>query len=126
MRKSIFATVLFCGIFATTLSANIIQEAVPLTKAQAKKKVEILTKRIVNIELQNIKKACAELWMLYWNNPDGLTPQEAFDALGTDGPQICLISSAAAQFMNAIKLGTVSDTTPKPLSVVDGKIVVGE
>lgn len=34
-----------------------------------------------------------------WNNPTGLTPQQAFDVFGTDGGSLCALSTAYLKFL---------------------------
>lgn len=49
---------------------------------------------------------------LFYNNPNGLTVQQCFDAFGTDMANIFTIGSLAATFINAIHPNTVATSAP--------------
>jgi len=71
-------------------------------------------------------------WDQVWNNPDGLSPQEAFDAMGAAAVQSLQASTLTAKYINSVIPGTIpvsedgTPITPKPLSVDQtGRVVVG-
>lgn len=64
----------------------------------------------------------------FWENPDGLTPQEAFDAMGKDAGDVVGKAVQLQQLLNAMVPGSVSASPPpKPLTInADGTVTVGD
>ena len=113
--KKVFALALGLMFLASTANASLIQNA---TKDQQKVQTVQQLKKLINQQYQQLQKTMAQSWALVWNNPT-LKPQEVFDAVGTDGAQLCQISTAAAEFLNTIAPNTVSVETPQTVIVND-------
>lgn len=60
---------------------------------------------------------------LVYENQDGLTPQEIFDALGIKGVDVLQISSASKQFINTLKPDTIGDVG-YTFEVTSDKVIV--
>ena len=64
---------------------------------------------------------------IVWQNPQGLTPQQVFDALGTEGAELFQLSSLLVQTVNAAKPDTLDGSQPYNFTVNDdGTVTVGE
>jgi hypothetical protein len=62
----------------------------------------------------------------FWENSAGLTPQQVFDAYGTDAAQWFALANDLANMMNAIVPNTVDPTPPLPYTInPDGTVKVG-
>jgi len=63
---------------------------------------------------------------LVWNNPMGLTPQEALNALGTDAGQLLTFAETLKATINTLAPGTITQAAPHNVTVnQDGTATVG-
>jgi hypothetical protein len=60
---------------------------------------------------------------LVWQNEDGLTPDEALEALGPDGVEIFRLAAILKDAINAAKPNTITQVTPDVIPHADGTIV---
>lgn len=68
-----------------------------------------------------------ELKNAVWNNPQGLTPQQVFDSLGTDASQLFSLSTVLVQTVNTVQPNTLVDSHPYNYTInEDGTVTVGE
>lgn len=64
---------------------------------------------------------------LIWENNDGLTPQQAFDAFGNEAGKLIQASLACSTLINTLFPNTVDVNPPHPVTVnQDGTVTVGE
>ena len=67
------------------------------------------------------------LKQIVWENPAGLTPQEVFDALGSDSAQLFQLSALLVQTVNAAQPGTLDPAQPYNFTInPDGTVTVGD
>ena len=60
-----------------------------------------------------------------WENKE-FSVQQMFDAFGEDAVELCRVHALTVKYINDVYGSEViNPATPKPLSVVDGRIVVG-
>jgi hypothetical protein len=63
---------------------------------------------------------------MVWNNKDGLTPQQCFDAMGSEAVMFLSLGQVMAELLNTAVPGSVIETPPQPLTVnEDGTVTVG-
>jgi len=61
-----------------------------------------------------------------WENPDGLTPQQAIDAFGTDGVELFRLAWILQEAANEAKAGTLTQTPPVEVTKnQDGTVTIG-
>lgn len=77
---------------------------------QQKYKDKLLNQFRTNFQIQ--KSTFNALMIDIYNNPDGLTPQQFYDAWGTDAASIVAIKARAATYLNAAVPGSVDPTPP--------------
>ncbi len=62
---------------------------------------------------------------MIWNNGDGLTPQQFFDALGTQSVAFLTVMASIAAAANGCHAASIDTTTPKALTLnADGTVTV--
>jgi hypothetical protein len=90
------------------------------------KKVAVLLKKYANNMIKMIVRQHAKVLKNVWENPDGLTPQQVFDSLGTDAEEALTLSRDLVDFINARAPGSI-DTSGLPSLTVngDGTVTVG-
>jgi hypothetical protein len=99
----------------------------PDTVAGKQEKMRARLSQVLQSQFDSIKSVVEHGRTNIWSNPDGLTPQEAFDAFGTDGYQLLKASMAAINMLNAIVPGTADASLPDGHTVqvnADGSITV--
>jgi hypothetical protein len=89
----------------------------PITKDQAKAKYASLVNITMSSLLRQIASGFDRVYDQTWKNTDGLTPQEAFDALGKDAVQLILISNTFQQSINSIMPETLDYSVPSGLEM---------
>lgn len=92
-------------------------------------KQELVKKRIAKKSyetLQGLIGAYGDIKTMVWNNQQGLTPQEVFDALGTNGAELFQLSGLLVQTVNAAKPGAINPAQPYEFTInEDGTVTVG-
>ena len=69
----------------------------------------------------------SEIKRMMWQNQQGLTPQQAFDALGTNAAELFQLSSVLVQAVNSVKPNTLDPAQPYEFTVnEDGTVTVGD
>lgn len=62
-----------------------------------------------------------------WNNPQGLSPQEVFDALGTNSAELFQLSALLVATVNSAAPDTLDGSQPYAFTVNgDGTVTVGD
>jgi len=62
---------------------------------------------------------------MVWTNPDGLTPQDCFDAMGQEAAHFVQIGLEMAQMLNAAVPGSIDLSVSPPLQInEDGTVTV--
>lgn len=64
------------------------------------------------------------LQSIIWDNPNGLTPQQVMDALGTDAGQVLTIAAAARTFINSLSANAVVGPPLEYTINVDGTVTI--
>jgi hypothetical protein len=97
-----------------------------LTTEQKQTRLKALLQNSVNILWKQMLSTYQGSMKAIWQNPDGLTPQQAFDAFGTDAVELVRLAGIQAATLNNVQAGTV-DTSAVPSFTVnqDGTITVG-
>jgi hypothetical protein len=96
------------------------------TTAQSQAKLVASVKSSSNILFRQMVKTFNNQFANIWSNADGLTPQQAFTAFGTNAADLCQLSNTLATAINAAAPNTVSTATPSPLVYnTDGTVTVG-
>jgi hypothetical protein len=98
-----------------------------LTKEELKVKHKKFIVDTLQSAMSVIKDHFEGIYRETWNNSDGLTPQEGFDALGTDSVQLLAISDGIQQLINSIVPGTFDYHVPTGLIMTinqDGTITI--
>ena len=87
---------------------------IPLTTADkaslTKNQMNLSASLFFNQAVQTFKQSFANVW----NNPQGLTPQNVFDAHGAGAAQLFANAQALATFINSVAPGTLSDNDVTP------------
>lgn len=72
-------------------------------------------------------KAHGSIYKRVWQNNLGLTPQEVFDVLGSQGSELFRLSAILIQTVNTAKPGSISYTQPYHFTInPDGTVTVGD
>jgi len=98
---------------------------VDVPTAQAKQLA--MVKRVINEIIGDIMKQFPIVFDSMWNNKMGLTPQQAFDALGTDAVQLIIISNGLQQLVNTLVPNLMNFSVPTGWTMVpnqDGTVTV--
>ena len=92
-------------------------------KEIAKRRIE----RKVFETYQGLIESYASIRQMVWDNPQGLTPQEVLDALGTSGAELFQLSGLLVNTVNTAQPDTLSGDQPYEFTVnPDGSVVVGD
>lgn len=68
-----------------------------------------------------------ELKTIVWENPQGLTPQQVFDSLGTSAGELFQLSAVLVQTVNTVQPNTLDAAQPYQFTVnPDGTVTVGD
>lgn len=91
---------------------------------------KIITKKQIEQRTFNAYKTLIEtyndLYTKVWENPMGLTPQQVFDELGTEGIELFKLSAILVETVNSAKPGTLSRAQPYEFTInPDGTVIVG-
>lgn len=82
-----------------------------------------LTESVNNL-FEQMKLTFADGMRMVWANPDGLTPQEVFDAFGTDAAELVRLAQILKDAVNKAVPGTFPTTAPDFTINKDGTITV--
>lgn len=97
-----------------------------LTLEQKKERTKIRIARKSYETFQGLVGTYVELKQTVWENPQGLTPQQVFDALGTNGGELFSLSTLLVTTVNTVIPGTLTDTHPYEFTInPDGTVTVG-
>jgi hypothetical protein len=102
-------------------------EVTPLTTEEAKTAELFLVKTTINTLLIAFSKNFTTVFESIWANKNGLTPQECFDALGTDAATLLYLAGSLQNAVNTLAPGTINITTPEGFQLVpnqDGTVTV--
>jgi len=106
---------------------NTINERSEPTKEE---KVERAVKRIKvksTETLYGLIGTYQELTKVVWANPQGLTPQEVLDGLGSDATSLFQLAKVLVTTVNTVQPNTLSANHPNSLTFnEDGTVTVGE
>ena len=96
------------------------------TTEQKKNRAKRNIQRKVYETYQGLISSYNDIRTAVWENPAGLTPQEVFDALGTDGAELFQLSALLVNTVNSAKPDTLSGDQPYEFTVnPDGSVTVG-
>ena len=96
------------------------------SKEQAKMRYKQRMITTINTIFKTLVEAIQAGQVATWQNTDGLTPQECFDALGKDAAELEQIKTALANALNGLSPNSIDIKTPKPVTVnEDGTVKVG-
>lgn len=90
-----------------------------LTKAEKQVQVKQQIQSVANQGFNGLVKVLQTGLMLVWENPNGLNPQEVFDALGVDAKAHVLAAQAFINVVNMQVPGAVNNITPLPIVLND-------
>lgn len=79
-------------------------------KAISKSRIKFL----VTGNIDRLIEQFNEIFNLVWDNPHGLTPQQVFDAFGTEAGDLFTVSSAIGSAILAVNPSWVPPTRPFP------------
>lgn len=97
-----------------------------LTLAQKQERTKVRIARKSYETYQGLIGSYTDIREMVWNNQQGLTPQQVFDALGTDAAEMFQLSGLLVQTVNAVKPDTLSAAQPYEFTVNDdGTVTVG-
>jgi hypothetical protein len=115
--KLVMFVLLTCSLSMASIIPPTPPAPVPLTTAQAQSKVLNVVKAVIERDLQMMQQSFSMVGGLIWSNPDGLTPQQCFDALDTVGGNKTNDASQLVQFSNTFltALGGLGVTIPSPM-----------
>lgn len=123
MRKLL---ALFLVLFSSASMASIIlpPPAPPTTtQLQAQLKGQVVSS--TNQLFRTLQSSYDKNFSAVWANPS-LTPQQVFDAFGTDAAQLFVIAGATATMLNTIVPNTVVAAPPYNYTInSDGTVTVG-
>jgi hypothetical protein len=94
------------------------------SKAELKEITRMRIQGSVNQLYSQMVKNLRENMALVWQNKDGLTPQEVFDAFGTDAVELLRLSSIVKNAINAATPGTIPDLTATITPNEDGTVSI--
>lgn len=98
-----------------------------LSRAEKQVRTAQNIKALANQGFQGLFKTAKLGLVLVWENPDGLSPQEVFDSLGTDAGAYLNVARKTIALLNEELPGTLPEETPKPVTINDdGTVTVGE
>lgn len=96
------------------------------TTAQLQTRLAGRIRNANTVLLQQMVLTFSTLMGLIWANPDQLTPQEAFDSMGTDAGNLVVKANLLKDIVNATVPGTIPDATLPTLTTnSDGTVTVG-
>lgn len=106
-----FIPLIVC-LFALSAHADLITPLVSpspvvLNTAQKQAALKYEIQRMVTNRYLALKQTYTALNELMWDNPSGLTPQQAFAALGADQCSLRKMGLGVAALLNGAKAGTV-------------------
>lgn len=100
------------------------------TEISTEAKQELAAKRIKRTVIATygqLQNAQSQLAQAVFANPQGLTPQQVFDALGTEAGELVALNAALISFLSTITGEAVSFTPPVAYTISsDGTITVSE
>lgn len=103
------------------------QGPIELTVAQKQNRVKMQIERKIWEAFAGLVGIHNDLKNGVWNNPQELTPQEVFDALGTNSGELFALSTLLVNTVNAAKPGTLVDEHPYNYTInPDGTVTVGD
>lgn len=95
-----------------------------LTQRQAKTTHQIKT--IASNFFQYSVNIYGNLFELFWNNPNGLTPQEVADALGAEAADLFISGNRLKDFINETKENSINYNAPNYFTInPDGTVEIG-
>jgi hypothetical protein len=98
-----------------------------LTKEQAQSKLSFMVRDTINRDLSVIFSTFKAVYDAIWTNKDGLTPQECFDALGTDAVEMVMVSNAIQTAVNSVVPNSMDFSVPATWTMTpnqDGTVTV--
>jgi len=101
------------------------QQELTLAEKQTRVKKQISRKTFET--LQGLIGSYNDIRQMVWNNRQGLTPQEVFDALGTNGAELFQLSGLLVTTVNTAKPDTLDAAQPYEFTInPDGTVTVGD
>ena len=100
---------------------------VPMTLEQKQVQQKASIKAVINVQYNVLTSSITKLFGMVWSNPAGLTPQQVFDAFGTDCAQLHGLFALFSNALNTAKAGSITLAEPHPVTVNgDGSCTVGQ
>lgn len=98
-----------------------------LTLEQKKERVKKRIERKTYETYAGLIGSYNDLSKMVWHNPQGLTPQQVFDSLGTNAAELFELSALLVQTVNTAKPGTLDPAQPYEYTVnEDGTVTAGD
>ena len=95
-----------------------------LTKEQKQARLKLRVQGGINQAIAQLQQSMSGAFHSVWANPE-LTPQECFDAFGTEAKDLLVLLQKSKAFVNDLKAGTFIQSSLKPLTVnADGTVTV--
>lgn len=99
-----------------------VEKSLDVLKSEARSQIQAL----MNVSFDRLVRDFGTLFQQVWNNQNGLTPQQIFDAFGTDAVQLFVIAGTIQDAVNHIQPSTLNGTPPLPYVIhQDGTVTVG-
>jgi len=106
---------------------NTDQERTPPTTEQKQQQTVLRIQRQATHLFSQMGQTYEGIKQSVWGNQQGLTPQEVFDALGTNGAELFQLSALLVQAVNAAKPDTLDPAQPYEFTInEDGTVTVGD
>ena len=104
---------------------SILNPTTELTTAQKQNRAaQAIQSQAANL-FANMGRTYEQISNIVFNNPQGLTPQEVLDALGTNAAELLSLSDLLVQTVNAAAPGTITPGYPVTLTAnPDGTVTV--
>jgi len=101
---------------------SILDNTISKPMAQQKVKAQVLS--TIKVLYAKMLNDFGSAFGLIWSNPDGLTPAEALESLGTDGKEVFTLAGILKQALNTAKPGSITAANPDVDIAEDGTVTL--
>lgn len=101
----------------------------PTTLENKKQRTALVIRNSVLMLFAQMKNGYEQNHTQVWENPDGLTPQQVCDALGSDAVELFTLASVLANTVNHAKPDTITGSVPDGVTATpneDGTVTISE